>query len=253
MSGRRWSVNGRHLRWWMLAASVLAAGGGAGQAVAQLPDPGAGPPIPVVPPIVPAGQPPSSAETPPAGTQAVVGPGATVTVAGDPPPASPPGPAGPPAQISSDTPLPPGTSFETVGPPPPQRRHNVMRPFPVVRIAGRLTARGARIRVLSVRAPAGVTAIAVCRGPRCPRRAQRARVPRQRGRMSGSVRFRALQRSFRAGVRISVFVVKPGFLGKYTRFRVRAGLAPERRDLCVGPRNLRRPRACPPEATRSAR
>jgi len=30
-----------------------------------------------------------------------------------------------------------------------------------------------------------------------------------------------------------VLVTKPGRIGKYTRFRLRRGAAPDRRDLCV--------------------
>jgi hypothetical protein len=120
-----------------------------------------------------------------------------------------------------------------------------MNPFPTVRIRGRLTRVGARIRLLAVRAPAGTRVVARCRGGGCLSRAQRARVPAPAGADSGRVRLRRLERAYRAGVRLEIFVIKSGAIGKYTRFRIRRTLAPARSDRCVGPDQLNRPSACP--------
>ena len=151
-------------------------------------------------------------------------------------------PASPPAPAAA--PPPAGSAFETVGAQSPSAGPNLLSPFPVVRIAGRLTARGARIRLLAVRAPAGVTIIALCRGRGCRTRTQRATVS-GRASPTGRVRLRRLERTYRAGVRLEVFAVRAGHIGKHTRFRIRRRRAPARADLCVGPDDLRLPSACP--------
>jgi hypothetical protein len=105
-----------------------------------------------------------------------------------------------------------------------------MTPFPLVRILGLLTPRGARIRVLSVRAPAGATIRVRCRGRGCPRRqAKRGRGIRR------AVRFRRFERRLRAGTKLEVRVVRAGAIGKFTRFRIRRGRPPARKDLCLRP------------------
>ena len=48
------------------------------------------------------------------------------------------------------------------------RSRRVIRPFPVVRMKGRLTARGADVQVLSVRAPRAAKISVRCRGKSCP-------------------------------------------------------------------------------------
>jgi hypothetical protein len=49
------------------------------------------------------------------------------------------------------------------------------------------------------------------------------------------VRIPRFQRRFRAGTVLEVLVTKPGFVGKYTRFRIRKRRPPLRTDLCVQP------------------
>ena len=147
--------------------------------------------------------------------------------------------------LTLSTPLPPGTRFETIGRPPPPEGPNVMKPFPVVRIAGTLTRDGARIRVLSARAPGGSLARALCRGGNCPSIAARSTVRARAAQTSGRVRFRVLQRTYRAGVVLRVYVTAPRKWGKYTRFLVRKGLAPKRLDRCMSPGARRRPSPCP--------
>jgi large repetitive protein len=111
-------------------------------------------------------------------------------------------------------------------------------PFPVVRLSGRLLPRGARVERLAVRAPRGVLVRVTCKGVRCPVRAMRKR---SAGR---AVRFKAFERQLRAGTRLEIFVSKRGAIGKYTRFRIRAGLPPARTDRCLFP-GTTRPRRCP--------
>jgi hypothetical protein len=61
-------------------------------------------------------------------------------------------------------------------------------------------------------------------------------VPRgARSRTAVTVRVRRLERLLLPGVRVRIYVTKPGQVGKYTRFRFRAGNAPVRTDRCVLP------------------
>jgi len=109
----------------------------------------------------------------------------------------------------------------------------MMSPFPIVRIAGDLLPRGARVRILSVRSPRGARIRARCGGGRCPVASVR------RLSTTGFVRLRAFERRLRAGTRIGIFVRKSGTIGKYTRFRIRAGAPPKRVDLCLYPGRIR--------------
>ena len=115
----------------------------------------------------------------------------------------------------------------------------VMRPFPVVRIVGRSTGRGARIKLLAVRsAPSGAKVTVRCRGRGCRLRTRSKYV------RSSSVRLRSFERGVPAGVRIEVVVTQPGKIGKYTSFKIRRTRPPLRRDLCVA--SLRaKPTRCP--------
>jgi hypothetical protein len=123
---------------------------------------------------------------------------------------------------------------------PDAARFPLISPFPVVRLAGSLTSRGARIRILSVSAPAGSRVEARCRGRLCPRRRAVTRV-RRSGR---PVRIRSFERRLQAGVVLEVLVSRPGMIGKHTRFVIRRGRAPKRRDGCLLPGSKRRS-SCP--------
>jgi hypothetical protein len=106
----------------------------------------------------------------------------------------------------------------------------LMSPYPVVRLAGRLTAGGARIRVLSVsRAPKCAVVEVSCRGRSCPRR----RVSRFAGR--GALRLRPFQRRLVAGTALTVRISKGPSIGKYTQFWIRRGRNPGRTDRCLRP------------------
>ena len=114
--------------------------------------------------------------------------------------------------------------------PTPVQPLRQMAPFPIVRIVGTATRRGARIRILSVRAPASATIVVRCRRKGCARRS------RARGRgMRRAVRFRRFERGLRAGTILEVAVGRADVLGKFTRFRIRARRRPLRTDLCLAP------------------
>jgi len=104
-----------------------------------------------------------------------------------------------------------------------------------VRLRGRTTRSGAVIDLLSVRAPRSATVRVRCEGRGCPRRVRARR---------GSGRFAQLRGSLRAGAVIEVFITRRGALGRYTRFRIRRRLAPQRTDRCLRV-GTRTPTACP--------
>jgi hypothetical protein len=106
----------------------------------------------------------------------------------------------------------------------------LMTPYPVVRLAGRLTRSGARVRVLSVlRAPVCARVRVTCRGRSCP-------VKRASGFMGRRpLRFRRFERRLRAGTVLTVRISKNALIGKFTQFRIRKDLAPRRRDRCLQP------------------
>jgi hypothetical protein len=117
-------------------------------------------------------------------------------------------------------------------------RLRMMSPFPVVRIAGTVMPDGARISVLSVRAPRGSRVRVRCEGRGCPVGSV-ARTAATR-----LVRFRKFERRLRAGIRLKLFVRQGDRIGKYTRFLIRAGAPPKRLDLCLFPGRAR-PARCP--------
>ena len=106
----------------------------------------------------------------------------------------------------------------------------LMMPFPSVRMAGQLLPWGARVRLLTVTAPPGAVVTARCRGEGCPLRSLRRRSRAQ------PTRIRGLERRLVAGIRVDILVRQRGFVGKYTRFRIRNGVRPPlRNDRCLLP------------------
>lgn len=139
----------------------------------------------------------------------------TVAVTSPPPP--------PPPVVTPAVPLPspPVVDVPVVKPP------KVMRPAPLVRVSGWLTLRGARLTLLTVRAPRGARISVRCSGFGCPRVA-----PSQAAKLT---RLRRYEGMYRAGARIVIRVTRAGFIGKHTVIRVRRGKAPLRRDRCLVP------------------
>ena len=112
----------------------------------------------------------------------------------------------------------------------------LLNPFPVVRIAGRITRRGTRVRVLRVDTPAGTKISVRCTGRSCPFRKQVRAVPMNvQSRAAITVHVRRLERLLLPGVQVRVYVTKHGAVGKYTRLRFRTGKPPKRTDRCVMP------------------
>jgi hypothetical protein len=114
----------------------------------------------------------------------------------------------------------------------------LLSPFPTIVVAGVVTPSGSAFREFSIRGPRTASVRIHCRGRGCPFRSRRFRLRKRR------VRVRSLQRALGAGARITVVVARRGFIGKYSRFRIRAGRVPARTDACLRP-GERRPSRCP--------
>ncbi len=120
-----------------------------------------------------------------------------------------------------------------------------LSPFPVVRMAGRVTPFGTRVRLLQVVTPVGARISLRCAGRSCPFKKQvRAVSSDPKLGTARSVRVRRLERLLLPGVRIRIYVTKPGAIGKYTRFRFRKGKPPARTDRCLLPGSWA-PAQCP--------
>jgi PKD repeat protein len=118
------------------------------------------------------------------------------------------------------------------------RSTRLLLPFPIVRIAGRVSGNSTRISLLEVRAPIGSRIRVRCKGPGCPRHDIIRVVTNHR-----PVRFKKMVRRLRPGAVVEVFVRAGGRIGKYTRFTIRRGKPPLRRDMCLPP-TTGRPAAC---------
>ena len=112
----------------------------------------------------------------------------------------------------------------------------MMSPAPLVRIRGRLTRSGARITLLTVRAPRGARITLRCAGRGCP--AERW------ARTASLTRVARFEGVLRAGTRLAISVTKPGRIGKHTTIVIRRGKAPRRVDRCLVP-GARKPVRCP--------
>jgi hypothetical protein len=132
---------------------------------------------------------------------------------------SPPVVTAPPAPVIPEPPVAP--TPQAVAPP------KMMRPAPLVRVRGYLTVRGARLTLLTVRAPKGARISVSCKGIGCPRVA-----PAKAAKLT---RLRNYEGMFRAGTRIVVRVTRRGFVGKHTLIRIRRGKPPLRFDSCLYP------------------
>jgi hypothetical protein len=115
---------------------------------------------------------------------------------------------------------------------------SLMNPFPVVRLAGSVYPHGVKVRALEAKTPRRSTVTVLCAGKSCPTK-KIVKTAKKR-----LVRFKAMTRFLREGTLLSVSVRKGGQIGKYTRWRIRGGKLPKRKDLCLYP-NRRKPVRCP--------
>jgi hypothetical protein len=114
----------------------------------------------------------------------------------------------------------------------------VLTPFPVVRLRGRVFPSSVLITLLTVHAPKASKVTTYCTGKSCPRK----RVAVVAGRKT--VRVRRFERRLRAGTVLRIYVTKAGYIGKFTRFRIVKGQPPVRVDRCARTAGST-PRNCP--------
>jgi large repetitive protein len=119
----------------------------------------------------------------------------------------------------------------------------LMHPFPTVRIAARGAGAGIRLKLLSVRAPAGARIAVGCSGRGCPVKSQ-SRIAAVGKPGAPPLEFRRFERFLRPGIVLQIRISKPGEIGKYTRFVVRRGRLPSRSDACIASATAK-PIACP--------
>jgi hypothetical protein len=162
-------------------------------------------------------------------------------------PVSSTAPAPAPTPVATPTPT-PDPSFDVAAPvatpvpnsgpvlTPNQRKAKRLRPFPTIRIRGRLTSSGARVTALTIRAPHKVKIMVTCGGPGCPTHRWHGSAAR-----THLARF---ERNLRAGMWIRVKITKRGYIGKQTLIRIRLGKVPLRTDGCLYP-GARKAKACP--------
>jgi hypothetical protein len=120
-------------------------------------------------------------------------------------------------------------------PPPPVVKLDKLKPFPVVRIKGFATIRGAKITLLSVRAKVGVVIVSRCKGKKrkqCPYKEKAQQIKGKKGKTK-TVTVDGFERGFRAGVNLRIFVISPDRIGKFTSYGIRRRKAPRRYDRCV--------------------
>jgi len=158
----------------------------------------------------------------------------------DPEPSPEPAPSPVPVPVTQPA-VPPAPAAQALAPAGAVRQRHarsvrMMDPAPIVRIRGRLTRSGARITLLTVRAPRGARTAVRCFGRGCPAR-------RWAG-IAALTRVVRFQRAFPAGARLVISVTKPGRIGKHTTIVIRRGAAPMRRDRCLMP-GARTPTRCP--------
>jgi hypothetical protein len=184
------------------------------------------------PVATPTPTPPRSTPTPTPRPSVTPAPTATAPAVATPAPT--PAPAFDVAPAPAATPVP--TSGAVLHQTATSKRARMLKPFPTVRVRGRLTASGANVTLLQVSAPRGVTITVTCRGSGCPRRrlATAAKL----------TRLSTFEREFKAGTRITIKVAKPGYVSKVTVLAIRRGAAPTRSDACLYPGHKRTQR-CP--------
>jgi PKD repeat protein len=150
------------------------------------------------------------------------------------PETSPPGPTPSPGTAAPK----PGTLVPGIA--GSLRSAPLISPFPVVRIRGHAAGSDIVIDLLSVRAPRGATVTVRCSRPGCPRRRMTAHAVSA----ARPLRLRTLERRYASGAVLEVYISRRGHVGKYVRFTMRRGRAPERTDRCLDARGTQ-PIPCP--------
>jgi PKD repeat protein len=126
----------------------------------------------------------------------------------------------------------------------PVAPYRFLDPFPVVRLRGRTTGKGARLTAFTVRAPHASVLDISCSGRGCPVKKLRKKITTKRKRGSVTIHVTRLERLLPAGIELQVRVTQPDMVGKYTRIKIRGLAVPVRSDRCLLPGSTK-PTACP--------
>jgi hypothetical protein len=120
--------------------------------------------------------------------------------------------------------------------PTPGTTLSFIKPFPVIRIAGRFKGTRTTLTRVTVRTPRGTRVRIRCSGKGCAfkRKAVAAKL----------ISLRSLRRTYRPKATIEIRVTEAGKIGKYMRLRTRRGKAPVRSDRCLMPSKTK-PVRCP--------
>jgi hypothetical protein len=140
-----------------------------------------------------------------------------------------PGPSDtpPPPPEVTPVPLPPPSAVEVKGAKSAKAKPRMIRPYPTVRISGRITTTGADLALLTVKAPKGVRITLTCTGRGCPLR--------EVAQATALWHIPQFERELRAGTKLTIRVAKQGYITKVTTITIRRGKAPARSDLCQLP------------------
>jgi hypothetical protein len=103
----------------------------------------------------------------------------------------------------------------------------MIKPYPTVRISGKLTKGGADVALLTVRAPRGVRITLTCKGRTCP--------VREVAQATSLYHIQQFERELRAGTRLTITITKPKHISKVTTITIRKGKGPARSDKCQLP------------------
>jgi hypothetical protein len=118
----------------------------------------------------------------------------------------------------------------------------LLSPFPTVRVSGSAERSGTRFKRFLVRSRVGSTILSTCDGARCPFRKREQVINGTLG-VGRTVHVRSLERFMPTRTTLRVYVMKDGFVGKYTSIFIRPRHAPVRFDRCLTGTDLE-PVAC---------
>ena len=134
---------------------------------------------------------------------------------------TPPAPGGSPGSPGFD--VPPAKGGGTL--PAGVKR---LKPKPVVRVSGRYTSTGAKITRFTVTSPKGATVKMSCTKGTCP-------VKKQTIKGGHTTHVSKLERTLKAGTRVTLTISRPGYVSQVTTVVIRAKRAPSRSDSCILP------------------
>jgi hypothetical protein len=117
-----------------------------------------------------------------------------------------------------------------------------LRPSPVVRFVGTVRGSNTRVSLFRIKTARDAKVRVTCKGGR--KRGCKTKSKTRTAGKSGLVRFKEMERRFHPGAVLDVYIRKGNTVGKHTRFTIRKGKLPRRKDDCLLP-GVSKPKACP--------